>query len=308
MEHEIQPTKKKVGKQYPTLSVEDGNVTQKVLKDKGLKSVSWPSNTTNTMPATPPAGRRTALRQFGQNIDQMKSNISATIEHAKSQGKLSEWGDWYHHANAAASELSAKHGVTHDVASGVVAALSLGNTEWGVNKANADKVLGMAKHGEPVTTKHLVNTDGEQLNKALRIMGGEHPAHVLGDQKGSDFYHNVADPEKHSNRSTIDTQMQWALQGHKRNWAGAGGGAPDLNDPRKYKMLQDVVKGAGEEHGLSPMQTQAASWMSFKDMTPGTPGTPPPQHPKFADYYNVKDRRFPTSVRRAHFDAGQTER
>lgn len=307
MAHEIKPTKKKVGKQYPTLSVEDGNVTQTVLKEKGLKSVSWPSNKTNTMPATPP-GRRSAIREFGQNIDQMKSNISATIEHAKAQGKLSDWGDWYHHANSVASDLSKKHGVTHDVASGVVAALSLGNTEWGVNKSNADKVLGMAKRGEDITPKHLVNTDGDQLHNALRIIGGEHPSSVLGGPKGSDFYHNVADPDKHSNRATIDTQMQWALQGHKRNWAGAGGGAPDLTDVRKYKMLQDVVKGAGEEHGLTPMSTQAAAWMSFKDMTPGTPGTPPPQHPAFANYYNVKDRKFPAAVRRAHFDIGGSEK
>lgn len=309
MAHEILPIKNKVGTPYPTLISENGSLGQKPLVEKGIHLVDWgtqSSTTNNLIPldriphSFTAASMQRNYARLGPQFGLMTQNVSAAIQHAKNVGKFDEWSRWYHNAHDLARELSEKHGVSHDVASGVVAALSLGKTEWSTNQENADKFLTLSKRGHDVDVSQLTNSDNGQLDKAKEIFAGNRtPGEILGEKKGGNFYSNVVDPEANKNTVTVDTQMSMLMEGWKRPWAreGGGGGAPNLMNDRRYHFMAGIVGDAAAQHGLSPMEGQAVAWSGFKDITPMLPGTPTPHHAGFGEYYNTADRRLPLRFR-----------
>lgn len=306
MAHEILPSRKKVGSQYPTLVSENGKVGQKPLVEKGINLVDFgaQSNTNNLLPldriphSFTAASMQRNYARLGPQFGQMTENVSAAIQHAKNVGKFEDWSRWYHNAHDLARNLSETHGISHDIASGVVASLSLGKTEWGTNQANADKFLTLSKMGHDVQPSQLTNADSGQLDKAKEIFAGVRtPGEILGEKKGGNFYDNIRDPEANKGTVTVDTQMSMLMEGWKRPWTGAGGGAPNLMNDRRYHFMAGIVGDAATQHGLSPMEGQAVAWSGFKDITPLLPGTPTPHHPRFGEYYDTTDRRLPLRFR-----------
>jgi hypothetical protein len=309
MAYEISPIKKKQGTQYPTLVSSKNNLNQKPLAEKGINLVDFgeQKNTNNLVPLaridevghsfTAAAINRNYAR-LGPQFAQMTENVSAAIQHAKNIGKFEEWGRWYHNAHDVSRGLSESHGISHDVASGIVAALSLGKTEWATNQENADKFITLSKSGVEVQPHHLSNTDTGQLDKAKEIFAGvRSPGDILGEKKGGNFFSNIVDPDKNRNIVTVDTQMSMLMEGWKRPWTGSGGGAPNLTNDRRYHFMAGIVGDAASQHGISPMEGQAVAWSGFKDITPLLPGTPTPHHPRFAEYYDTTDKRLPLRFR-----------
>lgn len=309
MAHIIKPIAQKKGTQYPNLVSERGRLGQQPLVEKGIHLVDWGTegkiNNLIPLQSLPAHGfaAASAMRnpsRLGPQFAQMVDNVDAAIQHAKNVGKFDQWSRWYHDAHDLARSLSETHGVSHDVAAGVVASLSLGKTEWGTNQENADRFLTLSKAGFDVRPSDLINADSGQLDKAKEVFAGmRSPGDILGDKKGGNFYSNVADPEANKKTVTVDTQMSMLMEGWKRPWARAGGGAgaPNLINDRRYHFMAGVVGEAADRHGISPMEGQAVAWSGFKDITPLLPGTPTPHHPGFAEYYDVSDKRLPLRFR-----------
>lgn len=80
--------------------------------------------------------------------------------------------DWYPLARRVARDMSRHHGVSLDVAAGVIAVLSP-RCAWSENLAAADAVLRAHANGEPMPTA-LPGVYGENVRKAWRIV--EHGA------------------------------------------------------------------------------------------------------------------------------------
>lgn len=88
--------------------------------------------------------------------------------------------DWYRDANNVAGALALKHGVTADIAAGVIAAVSPLNS-WGNNVNLAARILAA---GGTLTTGGL----RANIAKANRIILGERVTDVLTSDKVKNFY------------------------------------------------------------------------------------------------------------------------
>lgn len=167
---------------------------------------------------------------------------------------------WYWQAHGAAGILSRRFGVSREVATGVLAALSP-SCHWSRNKSLAWEMLSTGNCG------HMY---GDAIRKARRIIDGEDPLDVLGGDKVRSFYRNILDPwgsddvtvDRHAfdiaaGRVTDDLARK-ALEtgGRKGNRDGQAG---------NYVRVADCYRRAADILGVSPHMVQAVTWCEWRD-------------------------------------------
>jgi hypothetical protein len=270
--------------------VSNGTIEQQPYKEIGVKAVNFGNRSvTNTIPGKaaatfliPDFGRKTRANlgiQFGQMID----NTRALMGHAEAQGKKEAWSTFYNDAHEHAAHLSARYGITHAQASGILASMSGGGGEWETNKSNANRFLEAKENGTAITTAHLQNVEGNRLANAHAIFDGGDPREVLGNMKERNFMESIHNPSGDS--LTVDTHMHHGMTGWKRPWGEAGGGAPGLQDPRVYHFMSEAVRTVAGEHNMEPNQAQSTIWYAQKSLLGGKSGSVPPHHSRFQEYF-----------------------
>lgn len=175
----------------------------------------------------------------------------ATLEQVKA-GRA-----WYAEAHAAAVRMSAEHGVTVEVAAGVLAATSPLNS-WGANVRLADAVLAA---GGTKTDGYL----GLGLRKANAIIGGADVEATLNGTKTRNFYRSILTEGREG--VTVD-RHSWSVAVNHRY---EGGVIPSLSDKR-YESAAECYRRAARilsrEYGtdLSPAVVQAVTWVQWRLM------------------------------------------
>ena len=139
---------------------------------------------------------------------------------------------------------------------GIIAALSP-QTGWGRNIQLAGE---LARTG---TTKHTTDS----LVKAQRILEGEHPLDVLGGQKVTSFYKNIADPSDKEtvtiDRHAHDIPMGIAFRGPKKSTEKS----PDLglSEKGRYEHFVSAYKNAAQQLEIdTPHKVQATTWVTHR--------------------------------------------
>lgn len=155
---------------------------------------------------------------------------------------------WYDRARRAAAEMAERHDVSVECATGAIAALSP-RCQWTINVRAAELMLATAAKGqsEPVTAGTLSNRA-----KAWRIARGESPELVLSGPKVRAFYRNIMGDRE---AVTVDVWAARAAEG--RDW-------PHAPVKRRYRLLAESYRRAGERRGMHPRDAQAAVWTVYR--------------------------------------------
>jgi hypothetical protein len=160
---------------------------------------------------------------------------------------------WYDRARRAAADMADRYGVSEshvpvECAAGVIAALSP-RCQWASNVRAAELMLAAAAAGapEPVTNGTLANR-----RKAWRIANGAEPDAVLSGPKVRAFYANIMGDRE---AVTIDVWAARAAEG--RDW-------PHAPVKRRYRLLAESYRRAGERRGMCPRDVQAAVWTVYR--------------------------------------------
>lgn len=182
-------------------------------------------------------------------------HVKRIIEtYQKATPEMLEGGhNWYERAHNVANKLG-KGNV--EKGAGIIAALSP-QTGWGRNLLLATS---MVKTG---TAKHT----GINIEKAQRILAGEHPNDVLGGYKVTNFYRNIVDPSNPEpvtiDRHAHDIPMGIAFRGNKKSKQKS----PDLGLDAKgrYEHFQNAYRTAAGELGIEiPHKVQATTWVTHR--------------------------------------------
>lgn len=153
---------------------------------------------------------------------------------------------WYPDAHEVARSQANEHGVTLEVASGVLAALSprLG---WGANVMLAERVLA---HRGTLTRGALSNS----LSAANRIYIGEAPLDVLGGLKTRAFYQAILTAGE-SEDPVIDRHAWDMLVGERL-------AAPPTK--KQYREAAERMRRAADILGQSVSHVQAVTWVAWR--------------------------------------------
>lgn len=210
-------------------------------------------------------------------------NLRAWRESA-SADDIAAGRDWYPHARRVARELSRQHGVSLDVAAGVIAVLSP-RCAWSENLAAADTVLRAHANGAPMPTA-LPGVYGENVRKAWRIAqhGARFPrchgrrigkrGHEIacaGHAHGCEAADYLHGPKVCEFAETIGGKRDgrvmdvWATRAADVHPGDVYTLAAD--DPRRdgvpgsrFAQLQDAYATVAAEYGEDPRVTQAIVW------------------------------------------------
>ena len=164
--------------------------------------------------------------------------------------------EWYATAHRIAGELAATHGVTLDVAAGVLSATSPLNS-WGANVRLAGKVLAA---GGSKTDGYL----GLGLRKANAIIAGAPILPTLNGIKTQNFYRSILSAG--ADGVTIDRHA-WSVA---VNFRYEGGVIPNMSATR-YESAAECYRRAARilsrEYGmeLSPAVVQAVTWVQWRN-------------------------------------------
>lgn len=158
---------------------------------------------------------------------------------------------WYQDAHDYAGKLSDKYGVSHEAASGVLAALSPLKS-WSDNKKLGAEFLATGRAGH---TEH-------QNAVATAIVNGAHPLSVLPERKKTGhFYSNIAHPDR-GGRVTIDRHAHDLAVGQVYGDSDRG-----LDQVGRYGLFHsaymDATHKINEGRGsnlILPHQVQAVTW------------------------------------------------
>lgn len=164
---------------------------------------------------------------------------------------------WYEEAHNLAQSLAEQHGVTLEVAAGVIAALSPINS-WGVNKALAAKFLEAGGMDEGYLATGL--------RKARAIMEGADPEITLmgvRGQKTAAFYAGIVSCGN-TDRVCVDRHAFDLAVNHKHTDATR----PNLAGKRyaevaeKYRRAAEIL--SKEVGPISAAQVQAVTWVAWR--------------------------------------------
>jgi len=177
---------------------------------------------------------------------------------------------WYSAARGYALRLARKHGVSLQVAAGVISALSPG-TEWSRNKRNADEFIGHWRlFREAVLSRLDLTTYGRRpLTKAYAILTGSDIERTLNGDKTVAFYRSIVDPTQTST-VVIDGHAKSAALGVRvgnhdgHTDAGNVGTSGVKVNQFEYPHLERSFLNAAREVGLLPSQFQAIVWLVWK--------------------------------------------
>jgi hypothetical protein len=156
---------------------------------------------------------------------------------------------WYDRARDEALRMAYMPGcgsVKH--AAGVIAALSP-RCQWASNVTAAERMIRAAatRDLEPVTAGTLSNRA-----KAWRIACGEDPELVLSGPKVRAFYANIM-----GDRDAVTVDVWAARAAEGRDW-------PHAPVKRRYRLLVETYRRAGERRGMHPRDAQAAVWTVYR--------------------------------------------
>lgn len=170
---------------------------------------------------------------------------TATFRSA-TEDQLRRGRDWYPEAHRVARNQADEHGVTIEVASGVLAALSprLG---WGPNVMLAERML--ASHG---TLDH--GALGRSLAGAREIYAGTAPLEVLGGPKTRAFYQAILTAGE-SPDAVIDRHA-WDMLVNQR------GATPPTR--KQYVEAADRMQRAASILGETVSNVQATAWIVWR--------------------------------------------
>lgn len=172
----------------------------------------------------------------------MKSNILAVLETASPE-QLDSGLNWYSDARTIAKEFpSMVHGA------GVIAALSP-MLSW---KRNV--ILARMAFEKGIASGCL----GSSCAKANLILQGHDPRTVLGGDKVTSFWHNIAFVD--SDRVTIDRHAYDIAMGLRNS----ENDRPSLKGKR-YEMFANAYRDAAKVAGLRPYQLQAITWEVWRE-------------------------------------------
>lgn len=155
---------------------------------------------------------------------------------------------WYDRARRMAENMSAETGISVRHCAGVIAALSP-RQQWGTNVAGARRMLraAAAGEGEPVVGGLSANRV-----KAWSIAQGADPDAVLSGPKVRAFYANIMGDV---DAVTLDVWATRAAEGREN---------PHSPERRRYRLLSESYRRAGERRGMYPRDVQAAVWTVYR--------------------------------------------
>lgn len=154
---------------------------------------------------------------------------------------------WYPAAHELAHRQATDHGVTIEVASGVIAALSPRNG-WGMNVMLSERMLAS---GGTLERGAL----GRSLSQARAIVAGEHPLDVLGGPKTRAFYEAILTAGV-SEAAVIDRHAWDMLVGQRL------APAPNLG---QYRAAAERMSRAARIIGVTTSHIQAVTWVAWKE-------------------------------------------
>jgi hypothetical protein len=235
----------------------------KHLEEAGFKFVERMSPTSNKLPVrqasapstVPSSSGRMSPHQFGQVVQNIIRAVDTASPEATKEGLF-----WYPTAHEIADVVSKGD---PEKGAGVIAALSAGGGEWGRNVRDAEHLIkhGVLPEGSKATT--------DQLESARRIREGEHFRDVLPKGKKTyNFAEAILNPQ-HPHAVTVDTHHADIAGGLKMPWKVDRG----LDSLGRYNTIADATRIAAERKGMSPSETQAVAWVSWKQQA-GRRGIP----------------------------------
>ena len=185
----------------------------------------------------------------------MPEHVQRIMEmYQKATPEFKEGGhSWYEKAHDIAAKMTPGQ---VEKGAGIIAALSP-QTGWGRNLMLAGQMI---KTG---TAKHTTDS----LQKAERILQGEHPLDVLRGQKVTSFYKNIVDPSDPNpvtiDRHAHDIPMGIAFRGPKKSTEK--GPELGLSEKGRYEHFVDAYKNASEQLGIAiPHKVQATTWVTHR--------------------------------------------
>ena len=183
------------------------------------------------------------------------TNLLCVFEQATPQ-EVIEGMAWYDAAHELARRLCERYGVSLDVASGVIAALSP-RSRWERNITDAERLIAAYVVDEdpmtvPVTTFH------RNKECAIRILEAGTRHGVLSGPKVCAFADNVENPT--CDTVTVDSHVWNAWVGHREIRGGSG---PKIT-PKRYRECAAGYQKVAALYGIRPSQAQSIIWLAWK--------------------------------------------
>ena len=189
-----------------------------------------------------------AARVMPSHVMNIRAKLASASGEDISAGKV-----WYPKAHDHAVRIGSGN---VEKGAGILAALSPA-MGWDSNVEGAHHV---ANTGTPF---HLQT--GKNNNKALRILGGEHPLDVLGGQKVLSFYHNILNPDA-TDHVTIDRHAHDIAVGKPFGQKGDQKANLGISAKGRYDHFKEAYANAAEQSGIKiPNQLQAMTWVAHRE-------------------------------------------
>lgn len=202
-------------------------------------------------------------------LTKAESDFEGNLREAASmlQPKHREEGaHWYEASNLFTKEQAKKHGVSEEMSSGLMSALSVGSSYEG-NKKEHENILSDLKSGKPFRygTTHI------RFAWAKRIIEGEKPDAVFGHSEKVGPYHRARSGDKS------------ALVLDRHAFRTTTRGARDRLRGKERQRASDAWFKVAEEHKMEPAIFQASLWSYERDKPrPKKVAAPKQQHVLFA--------------------------
>ena len=177
---------------------------------------------------------------------QVASNLLAVFSQA-GQPEVEDGKHWYTNAHNECVRLSELYHIPLVLVVGIVAALSP-RCRWEDNITFAAVFMAQG-NGEGIPLY------SNSLDKAARILAGEHPLTVLGGPKTKAFYSNLLDPEC-ADCNCIDTWMARAAYADRAHTGNI--------TQFEYDVIEQAVHNIAKRVGLIPCQVQAIIWITIR--------------------------------------------
>lgn len=189
-----------------------------------------------------------AAKVMPAHVMNIRAKLASASKEDISAGKI-----WYPKAYDHAVRIGSGN---VEKGAGILAALSPA-TEWDTNVEGAYHV---AKTG---TSFHMQTGDNNE--KALRILKGEHPLDVLGGHKVTNFYHNILNPDD-PHPITIDRHAHDIAIGKPFGQKSDQKAQLSLGTQGRYNHFKEAYLNAAEQSGIKiPNQLQAMTWVAHRE-------------------------------------------
>lgn len=168
---------------------------------------------------------------------------------------------WYARARASVQELATQHGVSVDVAAGVVAVLSP-MVRWERNITEANLVLKRRRRGEDFSREGH-SAFAKNIHKAYDIVDMERSAGIVSGPKVTAFWALLSGP---CNALVIDSIAILAAVGIDPNPLVTSEDAkPYFGRVRVMEQIRRAYRAVAEERELRPDQVQAIVWTVWRN-------------------------------------------